>query len=156
MAARTVSGPRGSRLRAVLCLGLLAVLLGGWPVPAATAGCAGPQLAVGQRVEPEPAPTAVTIGQVVTVTGEWFHTGCDDTGQGAGCGAPPSEQEPMRGVSLVLEQGGTTVPLGTADAGDRSDRYRVDWQAQVPSDLQPGPATLQAGGASLAVELRAG
>lgn len=102
-----------------------------------------------------PTTAVVTIGSVTTVTGEWFRAGCDDTGQGSGCRAPESEEEPLRDVELVLRQGEVSVRLGTADAADRPDRYGIRWRGRVPATFRPGPATLQAAGTSLPVELQA-
>ena len=115
----------------------------------------GPTLAVGP-VAPEgtrPPPAAVDLDSVVTVNGEWFRTGCDDTGQGSGCGAPPSEEAPMRDVALRLEQGAVSTSLRLSDAADRRDRYGIRWRVRVPPAFRPGPAELSAGGAVLSVEL---
>lgn len=135
---------------------MLAGLLGAWPVQRAAASCVGPVLAVGPVPEEgtAPAPAVLDIGPVTTVAGEWFRTGCDDTGQGSGCGAPESEESPMRGVDLVLEQGTVSALLATSDAADRQDRYAIRWRVQVPSTFRPGPATLTAAGTSLSVQLR--
>lgn len=59
----------------------------------------------------------------------------------------------MRDVDLVLEQGGSSWTLGTQDASARDDRYAITWTATVPSDAQPGPATLRAGFGELPVEI---
>jgi hypothetical protein len=149
--------PKVLRTGAALCL--LAGLLGAWPVGVASASCTGPRLGVGAVVdEPpdagsQPAPV-LAPGTSVSVVGSRFHSGCDDTGQGSGCGAPESEQAPLRGVRLVLEQDTTEVPLGTADAGGPADGYAVTWRVQVPTGLAPGPAVLRAADARLAVTLR--
>ena len=142
-------------LRSVACAALVAALLGSWPQSRAVASCVGPTLAVGP-VAPEGTaqpPAAVELAAVVTVDGEWFHTGCDDAGQGAGCGAPASEEAPMRDVTLRLEQGTTSAVLGTSDAADRQDRYAIRWRVQVPPGFQAGPAEFSAGGSVLLVEL---
>jgi len=148
---------RRHRSPAVLApLGLSCALLGLVPLPAARASCAGPILAVGTTVdEARPADIGVlpAPGADVTVSGIWFHTGCDDTGQGAGCSAPASTEAPMRDVDLVLEQGGSSWTLGAQDASSRRDRYAVTWETQVPRDAQPGPATLRAGFGELPVEV---
>jgi hypothetical protein len=143
-------------------LGVLAVTAAALGlVPAgAVAGCVGPVLAVGPVVDPADAEdlpasqAALPLGEAVTVSGRWFHEGCDDTGQGSGCTAPvPSEESPLRDVDLVLEQGGSSWELGTADAASREEQYAVTWQVRVPDGAQPGSATLRAGTASLPVEL---
>ena len=152
--AGLLPGRRGLRAVAGTCV--LAGLLGTWPVHGAAASCTAPTLAVGAPPEhgPEPAPAVVVLGSRPTVTGDGFMTGCDDTGQGSGCRAPASEQEPMRDVALVLEQGGVSVVLATADAG-QDDVHGILWHVRVPTRFRPGPATLSAAGASLPVELRA-
>ncbi len=138
-------------LRTVCGLGAVAGLLGLGPAGAASASCGGPHLGA-------EAPVVLDLGARTTVTGEGFFLGCDDTGQGAGCGAPPSEQSPLDDVDLFLEQGRTSVVLGTADAADRDGRYAVTWQVTVPraapDGFRPGPARLRAASAVREVELR--
>ena len=129
-------------------LAVVAGLLGLAPVGAASASCGGPLLG------PADAPLVLGLGPATPLTGEGFVVGCDDTGQGAGCGAPPSEESPLQDVALVLEQGRTSVELGTADAADREERYAVSWQVQVPDGFRPGAAVLRAASAVRAVELR--
>jgi hypothetical protein len=151
------SARRGSR--AIACLVLLAALLGAWPTGGASAGCAGPVLAVGpvrdEALVGEPAPrTPLRTGQVVTVSGLRFFSGCDDTGQGTGCGAPASEQVPLTGVQLVLRQAARSVNLGTADAAGPAQGYAVSWQVRVPSGFVAGPAVLEAAGAQRPVVLQ--
>lgn len=142
--------------RSLACAALVAALLGTWPQHRAAASCVGPTLAVGP-VTPEgtaPTPATMELDAVVTVHGEWFRTGCDDTGQGSGCGAPASEEAPMREVALHLAQGeAASATLGVSDADDRQDRYGVRWSFRVPPGFRPGPAELSAGGSALSVEL---
>ena len=145
--------------RAVACLVLLAALLGAWPAGGASAGCAGPVLAVGPVVDEalaqEPERIAVLrTGQAVTVSGQRFFSGCDDTGQGTGCGAPDSEQVPLTGVQLVLRQAARSVSLGTADATGPAQGYAVSWRVRVPSGFVAGPAVLEAAGVRLPVVLQ--
>ena len=147
--------------RSLACLLALTGLLGAWPVRGAAAGCAGPVLAVGRPAggvpaTPSAAVVVVELGATTSVSGEWFHSGCDDTGQGAGCDAPESEEEPLRGVPLVLEQGPTSAVLATADALDRRDRYGISWQVRVPAQFRPGAAVLRAAQATLPVQLEPG
>ena len=145
---------RALRTGAGLCL--LLGLLGGWPVGSAGASCTGPLLGVGPAVDQTAAPRPVVVmGAHVTVSGRGLFSGCDDTGQGAGCGAPESEQVPLSDVDLVLEQGGRTTRLGTADASGPEQGYAVTWRTVVPPTATPGPAVLHAGDAELVVELRA-
>ena len=142
-------------VRSIACAAVVAALLGTWPQQRAAASCVGPTLAIGP-VSPEgslPPPAAMALDAVVTVNGEWFRTGCDDTGQGSGCGAPPSEEAPMREVALRLEQGEASAVLGLSDAAARQDRYGIRWRIRVPSGFRPGPAELSAGGSVLSVEL---
>lgn len=137
-------------------LGLSGALLGLVPVPAAQASCVGPVFAVGETVDGAAPPDSDVLpapGGDLTVSGVWFHTGCDDTGQGSGCSAPASTEAPMRNVDLVLEQGDASWLLGTQDAASRQDRYAITWIAQVPPGAQPGPATLRAGVNDLLVEI---
>ena len=100
-----------------------------------------------------PPPAAMELDAVVTVNGEWFRTGCDDTGQGSGCGAPASEEAPMREVALHLAQGEASAVLGASDAADREQQYGIRWRVRVPPGFRAGPAELSAGGSVLLVEL---
>lgn len=131
-------------------------LLGLVPLPAAQASCVGPVFAVGDAVDDARPPRDGVLpapGADVTVSGVWFRSGCDDTGQGAGCSAPASTEAPMRDVDLVLEQGDASWTLGTQDAASRGDRYAITWTAQVPTGARPGPAVLRAGPGELSVEI---
>jgi len=137
-------------------LGLSCALLGLVPLPAAQASCVGPVFAVGDAVDDARPPQVGVLpapGGDVTVSGVWFHTGCDDTGQGAGCSAPASTEAPMRDVDLVLQQGDASWILGTQNAASRADRYAITWTTQVPTGVRPGPATLRAGLSQLPVEI---
>lgn len=146
------AGTRRRGLGATVCLLVLGGLLGLWPVGAAVAGCTGPVLSLTAQ---DPGPPLVALASDLTVTGEWFHSGCDDTGQGSGCGAPPSEEAPLSDVELFVEQSGRSVLLGTSDAADRSDRYAIAWDVDLPAGLRPGPAVLRAAGAELPLQLTA-
>ncbi|MEJ5868497.1 hypothetical protein WDV85_12200 [Pseudokineococcus sp. 5B2Z-1] len=140
----------------LVTVGLSCALLGLVPVPAARASCAGPLFAVGATVDDARAPDSGVLpapGADVTVSGVWFRTGCDDTGQGAGCSAPASTEAPMRDVDLVLEQGDRSWTLGTQDASSREDRYAISWTGHVPPGARPGPATLRAGSSALPVHI---
>lgn len=131
-------------------------LLGLVPLPAAHASCVGPIFAVGDTVYDSDPPARNVLpapGADVTVSGVWFHTGCDDTGQGSGCSAPASTEAPMRDVDLVLEQGDASWTLSTQDAASRQDRYAITWTAQVPPEARPGLATLRANSGELPVEI---
>ena len=59
----------------------------------------------------------------------------------------------MLDVDLVLQQGDVSWVLGTASASSREDSYAITWTADVPPDAKAGPATLQAGGVELPVEI---
>ena len=120
------------------------------PAPAA-ASCAGPQhLEVdtgARRSAPStpaaPSPVVVPAAGEVEVSGVGFADGCDDTGGGLGCQGPPPVV-PMRDVDLVLEQGGSTWTLGTADAAGPQEGFAVGWRVRLPADVAPGPAVLRA------------
>jgi hypothetical protein len=106
--------------------GLSGALLGLVPVPAPQASCVGPVVAVGDTVDDARRPDSGVLpapGADVTVSGVWFHTGCDDTGpgagQGAGCSAFASTEAPMRDVDLCWSR--ATRP-GPRDPGRRLPR----------------------------------
>lgn len=129
--------------------------------PASFAGCVGPQIAVGETVpesgapSPSPSPAVMERGQLVVVSGKYFHSGCEDT-VAYGCLGPkaPSDPEaPLRGVVLTLQQGGNTWELATADAGDRTGHYAVTWQVRIPNGVATGAAILEAGTVSLDVTI---
>lgn len=161
---RTRSDRGQMRIRRLLILVVSATvsvsLLGLVRSPGAVAGCVGPTLAVGGPSEPGPSPSsavALVRGQSTTVSGIFFHAGCEDTGSSPflGCRAvPPSDpQSPLTGVELTLAQGDRTWVLGTADATDREQQYAISWNVSIPDDVAAGPAELRAGGASLAVQI---
>lgn len=153
------------RIRRLLVLLMSAAvslsLLGIVQSPGAAAGCSGPSLAVGTPADDEwPPPTkavAIARGQPTTVSGIFFHAGCEDVVSPSflGCHAqPPSDpQSPLTGVDLTLVQGDRTWVLGTADAAERDEQYAISWTASIPDGAAAGPAELRAGGAVLAVQL---
>lgn len=157
--APVVVEPQRMRVRRgltrLVLVGFFGVLLGVVPLPFAQADCVGPLLGVGPSVDDvEPPENGVlpAAGTAVTVSGVWFHTGCDDAGEVTGCSATSSEA-PMRDVDLVLEQGAKLWVIGTESAAARDDQYAVLWSAAIPADVQQGPAILRAGGAELPVTI---
>lgn len=154
------------RLRRSLTSACVLVLccasLGLWSTGSALASCVGPQLRVDAVATPatststnSPAPVSVSKTQAVTVSGEWFHAGCDDTGSGAGCSGPSqaSSESPMRDVALVLTQGSRSWTLGTADAGS-DDHSSISWQVRLPDDVAPGPAVIRTDSARVTIEIK--
>ena len=144
-----------------MALATAAIGLGLFAPTQASAGCIGPAITVA-AVAATPVQTdpqardfySVAPGQSLTVDGTYFFVGCDDEGGGSGCSGPRTERvKADRDVPLVLEQGGRSWTLGTADADD-SDSYVTRWEVTLPADLQPGAATLTARSAKvlLAVE----
>lgn len=117
-------------------------------------------MAVGASVDPAEPPTRgvkLSSGTPLTVSGVFFHGGCEDSWgpAGPGCRAqqPADPQFPLNNVELTLVQGDRTWALGTADAADRDQLYKISWTTTVPSDVPAGPAELRAATASLNVEL---
>jgi hypothetical protein len=97
----------------------------------AYADCGAPEILV------EPAIAAA--GSTVVVTGRALREPgiCRD----AGCGLRPSAG-PAKDVRLVLAvEGGNSVRLGSLPDDDTYERIR---QVQLPNDLPPGEASLQA------------
>ena len=140
--------------RAVVVL-VSAALLGVAGPVLARGSCVGPTIAVGTDLDPAAPPAdggTVRAGQPVTVTGRWFHSGCEDTGGTTGCGEPPPDPEaPLLAVELVLRQGGQSWRLDRRDAAPRSEQYAVRWSGTIPPQVRPGPAELTAAGATLPV-----
>lgn len=133
---------------------LLGVALAPYPAGPATASCAGPSL----DLEPR---EVLPRGGALTVRGDAFADGCQDTGSCSGVlgcqscdyGPPPV---PLEDVPLLLRQGGREWELGVVDAGtaDEGALGRTVWQVTVPADAAQGPATLVAGDGGLGTEVR--
>lgn len=124
---------------ALLVAALLAVALAPFPGSPAVASCAGPMLLVPGPQRPLP---ELAAGREVSVTGEFFLDGCDDTGGQDvifGCEEEREVETPMAGVELLLRQRGREWSLGTADADARG---RIGWDVRVPDGLRPGRARL--------------
>lgn len=129
-------------------------------VPSPASGsCVGPLLRVGPILSTSPThqrPELLQHGQAVTVTGEWFHSGCADTySNGPGCSGssarPDDPEAPLTNVKLTLHQRSKTWVLGSADA--IGERYSISWTWQLPSGVEPGPAELRAESATLTVAI---
>ena len=146
-------------LALVVSVVLSGSLLGVVHLPRSAASCVGPSLAVGASAEPGPSTSTAAVivrGQPTTVTGMFFHAGCEDTvSSSPGCHAvPPSDpQSPLTGVELTLVQGDRTWVLGTADAAGRDQQYAILWTASIPDGVAAGPAELRAGDAVLPVQI---
>lgn len=142
-------------------LAITAGLLTAPVAPPASATCVGPLIGVGSTVDDANPPTTggtLQPGQSLTITGKLFHSGCADTWvTSSGCSPAPSQpldpEAPLTDVVLTLHQGSKEWNLGAADATGES--YSITWRSTVPADVKPGPAELQAGGASLPVTIGA-
>ncbi|MDO8106371.1 hypothetical protein Q6348_04075 [Isoptericola sp. b441] len=142
----------------VLCAGVLGVAA----PTVAVASCVAPLVWVAAgEAEPVAADGTVVlhVEEPMTVSGEWFRNGCDDTGSvqigGPGCGGPVvsrgDTESPMRDVAVVLTQGSHRWELGSADAAGAADRYALRFHTTVPTDAEPGPATLEVGPVTVSV-----
>lgn len=91
--------------------------------------------------------TTVRTGDTLTVTGTGFDPAC---AQGAGPHSPD--------VVITLVQGDTTEELATVRATDEDPSFEAD--LDIPTDLNPGSATLTAqgaaGNATLAIQITVG
>ena len=132
----------------------------GVAVPAPASGsCVGPLLSVGVVADgADPPSTAAVLrrGHTITVTGEWFHSGCADSYVGGpGCSKSPARpidpEAPLTDVPLTLHQASRTWTLDTADAS--GPRYSVSWSWELPAGVAPGSAELRAGTATLPVTI---
>jgi hypothetical protein len=141
------------RRQLVMSLGVLALcggVLGLWSPTSAVASCAAPRIRVGPASPgtsaTDDSPAVMSRREPVTVSGTWFHDGCDDTGTTSGCSGPsPSTPEPpMRAVVLELTQGRSVWTLGIADAAGRDQDFAISWAVRLPADVRPGPAVLKA------------
>jgi hypothetical protein len=87
-------------------------------------------------------PTRIARGAVLTVTGQYFGDDCLDTGtvpQGVG-----PLGSPLTGLAIVIDQGEREFLVATGSA-DSDYAFQVD--VVVPSELEPGEATLSIIGA---------
>lgn len=76
-------------------------------------------------------PASAAAGATVTVRGEGWFIGCNDTGQGT--------REPADTAELSVLQDGRVFPLGQATA-DQDYRFSID--VRLPPGLSPGAATV--------------
>ncbi|MGY1855173.1 hypothetical protein [Modestobacter sp. SYSU DS0290] len=88
-------------------------------------GCTGPQLSV--------APAEARVGEEVTISVEWLHEGCDDTGRGL-------EEERPATASAVLVQDGAVTTLGALTG--RGERFSDQLDVTLPAGAVPGPASV--------------
>jgi hypothetical protein len=117
----------------------LLVAAGPWPAWHASAGCVAPYL---EDSATGAAPPVLVRGSTVTIEGDAFATGCDDTGPTWGCSG--ESRVPMRDVTLRIRQGEREWELGAADASDGDEVGHVEWTVALPDGLEPGRATLRA------------
>jgi hypothetical protein len=100
----------------------------------ATASCAAPTVKF--------KPARIARGGVLTITGQYFGDDCLDTGtvpQGVG-----PLGSPLTGLAIVIDQGEREFLLATGSA-DSDYAFEVD--VVVPSELEPGEASLSIIGA---------
>jgi hypothetical protein len=100
----------------------------------AMASCVGPTVKF--------KPTRITRGDVLTITGQYFGDDCLDTGtvpQGVG-----PLGSPLTGLAIVIDQGEREFLVAT---GSADSDYEFQVEVVVPSELEPGEATLSIIGA---------
>ena len=73
------------------------------------------------------------------MSGSWFHTGCGDERVN---GAPVESPRPWTGLTVRLEQDGSTWVLARQVAARTADGV-LDLPVTLPRDLRPGSATLR-------------
>ena len=121
-----------------------------WPAGDAAAGCVAPYLADSATGAEPP---VLRLGSTVTIEGDAFVHGCDNTGSKWACSA--ESVTPMKDVVLRIQQGGREWELGSADASDGETRGHVEWTVDLPEGLTQGRATLKAGSSDpLRVQVR--
>jgi hypothetical protein len=104
------------------------------PEQPAMASCVGPTVKF--------KPSRITRGGVLTITGQYFGDDCLDTGT-----VPPGVEplgSPLTGLAIVIDQGEREFLVATGSA-DSDYEFQVD--IVVPSELEPGEATLSIIGA---------
>lgn len=113
----------------------MASLIGASP---ASAACIAPSIAV--------SPSAGAPGTSVTVVGENWRVGCNDTVTQPVGGTPsPQPPEPPDTVTVIFTQNGQSQEVGTVTAN--SD-YTFTTRVRVPSSAVPGEAAFTAKGRS--------
>lgn len=105
----------------------------------AQASCASPRISSSA--------TNVTRGETITVKGDAWGTGCNDTNRKPG---QPALGAPKTDIVIEIVQDGKHVVLAK---GNATNSYSFTVQLVVPSTLQPGTATLTAGTGTGPVEL---
>lgn len=110
-----------------------------WPARVAVAGCVAPYFEDSATGAPPP---VLRLGSTVTIEGDAFAEGCDDTGSTWACAS--ETRDPMEDVVLRIRQGGREWDLGSADASDGEVVGHIEWTAALPERLKRGRATLQA------------
>lgn len=123
-----------------ICIPLL--LLGTFalsPSPA-PAACAAPTI----RLVPHKA----APGDTVSVTGRYWHTGCQDHGScSSGCTDECEygpEERPSKDIEIVLEDKATDRVYEIAEV-DAGPRFRIATEIEVPRRLSPGRYQVIAG-----------
>ena len=117
---------------------LLGLALAPFPQSPASASCAGPHLDVEDG-------RMLSRSAAVTITGQWFVDGCQDTmscGTGLGCDSCEYDDPPplpYDDVALELRQDGRSWELAVVDADKDGS---ATWTFTVPGDARRGPAQL--------------
>lgn len=126
------------RRRTVCALAVCAVLAGCAPVGSGAgefgaASCAAPYV--------ETSPRQAQPGEAVTVVGEYYLSGCYDTGEGR-------RAEPLTELPVSFEQDGRRTGFGRVDAGAEG---MLETQIRVPAGAVAGLAEVRVGNAEPAL-----
>ena len=103
--------------------------------PTGEAACEAPRISV--------IPTTGSPGSNLIVSGEGWAAECNDTiscQTGQQCTEPPPSP-PSKAIAITLKQGDRSWPLATVDA---APDYAFKVSSSIPSDAQPGAATIEA------------
>jgi hypothetical protein len=85
---------------------------------------------------PSAEPSRAAPGETFRLHGGGFRDGCNDTGW-------PSLREPaQRDIRVEMRQGGRTWTLASGLAAGGPPDYAIDLRLRVPSDAEPGRATV--------------
>jgi hypothetical protein len=95
---------------------------------AAEASCVGPSVGVDRA--------SVGRGEILEIRGQYFGTGCNDTG-----GEGPTLGAPQSFISLRIRQGDVVVPVAVVNA---ARDYRFVVRVSMPAELASGPASVTA------------
>jgi hypothetical protein len=120
-------------LRWLILGGLLVAAFGLSPAHAA---CAAPSVLL-------EGPSRLSVGDSITVRGEFWTNECNDTTVcGTGCGGRcegPEPERPLRNITIVMTRpGGLGTPIVLTEGVDAASDLTFDREVVIPAQASPG------------------